>query len=244
MTKPMTLAEYLKPNTAVRPGPPSGECWTPPEKSKGLRHFKFSSKGNFRGAMVIDGVSVESESLLERKGTLVVRARPDTLRVVEQSPQIHYVDADGAVLPHTFDLTVFKTCGIVVAIDFKPADLVAKSGIREQHTVMRPQMSPRDAHEIVVITERMFSRVDVFNATLMHAMLRQTYPEDDETMLHIVGRMKGPAAVADLVRKSRAGAYGFGAVVRAIATGHLRMAEPAARRIDYNATVAPVRPEH
>jgi hypothetical protein len=244
MIRPMPLAEYLKPNTAVRPGPPSGECWTPPEKSKGLRHFKFSSKGNFRGAMVLDGVSVESESLGERKGTLVIRARPDTLRVVEQSPQIDYLGADGVVLTHTFDLKVFKTCGSTVAADFKPSALVAKSGIREQHRLMAPQMSPCDADEILVMTERMYSRIDVFNATLMHAMLRQTFPEDDETMHRIVARMNGPSAIADLVKKSRAGAYGFGAVVRAIATGHLRMSGPEACRIDYDAVVAPVRPEH
>jgi hypothetical protein len=239
MNKPMTLKEYLKPNTAVREGGPRVEWWTPPEKSKGLRHFKFTSKGNSRGAAVVDNVSVESESGQERKGMLIIRARPDTLRVVEQTPRIDYVGAGGIVLEHFFDLKVFKTCGTTVAIDFKPSKLVEKSGIREQHRLMAPQMSRRDADEILIMTERMYSRIDYFNANLMHAMARQDYPDDDETVRRLVAHMKAPAPIADIVKKSRLAAYGFGAVVRAISGGSLRMLE--VRRIDYDADVAPLR---
>jgi hypothetical protein len=235
----MTLKEYLKPNTAVREGGPPIKWWTPPEKSKGLRHFKFTSKGNSRGAAVIDGVSVESESRHERIGTLVVRARPDTLRVVEQTPRIEYVDADGIVREHYFDLKVTKTCGTSVAIDFKPSRLVKKSAIRELHRLIAPQMSPRDADNILLMTERMYSRVDKLNATLMHTMARQDYPDDDEKIRRLIARMTAPEAISDIVKKSRLAAYGFGAVVRAISAGSLRMLE--ARQIDYDAIVAPVR---
>jgi hypothetical protein len=235
----MTLKEYLKPNKAVREGGPRVDWWTPPEPSKGLRHFKITSKGNSRGAAVVDDVSVESESRQERIGMLVVRARPDTLRLVEQTPHVEYVDADGVVKEHFFYLKVFKTCGSTVAIDFKPSRLVKKSDIREQHRLMVPQMSRRDADDILIMTERMYSRIDQFNATLMHAMARQEYPDDDETVGRLVERMKAPAPIADLVKKSRLAAYGFGAIVRAISAGSLRMLE--ARQIDYDAVVAPVR---
>ena len=241
MTRPMTLKKYLKHNTAVREGGPPVEIWTPPQKSKGLRHFKFTSKGNSRGAAVIDEVSVESESGEERTGTLVIRARPDTLRVIEQTPRIDYFDADGNVKEHTFDLKVFKTSSRTVAIDFKPSKLVAKSGIREEHRLLAPQMTARDADEILIMTPRMYSSVDNHNARLMHAMARQDYPDDDEKIRRLVARMMGPAPIADLVRKSRIGPYpyGFGAVVRAISAGRLRVLED--RNIDYDVTVAPVR---
>jgi hypothetical protein len=233
----MTLKEYLTPQTAILPPAPSGEWWAPPAPSRGLRHFKFANKGSARGVAIIDDTCVESESLAERKGTLVLWARPDTLRVVEQSPQVEYVDADGVVRIHTFDLTVFRDDGIKVAADFKPAKLVNKSAIRALHKLLGPQMSPRTADELLVMTERMYTRDDVFNATLMHTLERQDYPEHDAAILKLITRMKRPAPIADLVEKSRLKSYGFGAVVRAITTGDLRVVERC--RIDYPALVAP-----
>jgi len=233
--------EYLKRNSFVRPPTVSGEWWAPTGKSRGLRHFKFASKGSSRGVTVVDGVAVESEARAERKGMLVLRARPDTLRVVEQSPQVKYVDQDGQVRIHTFDLQVHRTGGTKVAVDFKPEALVKRSGIRALHALLARQISPRDANDLLVMTERMYTAADHYNADLMHAVTRHHYPEDDEAMLRLIGRMKGPAPIADLVFRSRINGYGFNAVVRAIAAGRLRMTER--RRIEDGAIVAPVREE-
>jgi hypothetical protein len=235
----MTLKQYRKPNTAVRPPIASGECWTPPAPSRGKRHFKFASKGSGRGAAVIDGVSVESEAMAERTGQLVIRARPETVRVVEQSPQVRYVDVKGIEHTHTFDLLVFRADGTKAAVDFKPASLVERSGIREMHKLIARQITTRTADELLVMTEKFYTSDDRANATLMHAMARQEFSEDDEIVLKLITRMKRPAPIADLVAKSRLHGYGFNAVVRAIADGHLRMTERC--RIDYPAIVAPVR---
>jgi hypothetical protein len=239
MTK--TLKQYLKPNTAVRPPVPSPELWTPTARSRSKRHFKFASKASSRGVAVIDDTAVESESRGERKGTLVLRARPDTLRVVEQSPQVEYVDANGVMHTHTFDLHVFRIDGTKVAVDFKPLALVKHSGIRELHAALARQMPPRTADVLLVVTERMYTRADLYNAELMNAAARQEFPEDDEVVLKLISRMKGPAPIADLVSRSKRAGYGFNAVVRAIANGHLRMTER--RHIEYPAIVAPVRGE-
>ncbi|MCK1365175.1 hypothetical protein [Bradyrhizobium sp. 62] len=233
----MTLKQYLKPNTAVRPPVPSPEWWTPTGRSRGKRHFKFASKASSRGVAIIDDTAVESEARAERKGTLVLRARPDTLRVVEQSPQVEYVDANGVVHPHTFDLTVFRTDGKKIAVDFKPAAMVKRSGIRELHAVLVRQISPRTADQLLVLTERMYTRADLYNAELMHAIAREDFPKDDEIVLKLIRRMKGPASIADLVSRSKLGGYGFNATVRAIAAGHLRMTQR--RLIDYSAVVIP-----
>jgi hypothetical protein len=235
----MTLKEYLKPNTAVRPPVPSAEEWTPPGRSRGKRHFKFASRGSGRGAAVIDEFSVESEAIAERIGQLVIRARPDTLRIVEQSPQVEYVDEQGARRVHTFDLLVYRTGGTKAAIDFKPARLVERSGIRRMHDLIARQITARTADQLLVVTEKHHSRDDRFNATLMHTMARQEFPEDDETILSLIRRLKQPAPIADLVERSGLHGYGFNAVVRAIADGRLRLTERC--RIDYPAIVAPVR---
>jgi hypothetical protein len=238
MTK-LTLKQYLKPNTAVRPPVASGECWTPPAPSRGKRHFKFASRGSGRGAAVIDDVSVESEAIAERVGQLVIRARPETVRIVEQSPQVPYVDGEGVERVHTFDLLVFRIDNTKAAIDFKPSRLVERSGIREMHKLIARQITTRTANVLLVMTEKFHTPDDRANATLMHTMARQEFPKDDETILKLIRRMKGPAPIADLVKKSKLHGYGFNAVVRAIADGHLRMTERC--RIDYPAIVAPVR---
>lgn len=235
----MTLKEYETPQTTILQTLPSDEWWAPPAPSRGLRHFKFANKGSARGVSIIDGTCVEHESLGERKGTLVLRARPDTVRVVEQSPQVEYVDVDGVVHVHTFDLTVFRADGIKVAVDFKPAALVKRSGIRELHKLLGPQMSRRKADELLVMTERMYTRDDVFNAALMRAKLREEFPDHDAIVLKLVADMKGPAPIAEMVEKSRLKGYGFNAAVRAIAHGRLRLVGPG--RIEYPAAVEPVR---
>jgi hypothetical protein len=237
--KKMTTKQYLKPNAAIRPPVPSGETWTPTAQSGWKRTFKFTSKGSVRGFSIIDGKRVNFESRAEYKAASIIRARPDTLRIIEQSPKVEYVDADGKFRTHVFDLQVFRIGGSIVATDVTPAALVETRGIRELHALIAPQISRRVATSLLVFTERMYTRVDLYNAELMHAVGRQHFPEDDEAILTLVGRMKGPAPIADLVSKSRLNGYGFNAIVRAIATGHLTMTER--RRIDYDAVVAPVR---
>jgi len=235
----LTLKQYLKANTAVRPPVPSGEWWTETARSRGKRHFKFANKGSSRGVAVVDDTAVEGESRQERLGMLVIRARPDTRRVVEQSPQVDYVDAEGVVHVHTFDLHVYRMDGKKVGVDFKPAKLVKPSEIRELHAVLARRISPRTADELLVLTPAMYTRADVYNAELMHTLTRQEFQDDDETVLRLVRRMKDPAPIADLVARSKLAGYGFNSVVRAIAEGHLRMTER--RRIEYGAVVAPVR---
>lgn len=239
MPRPMTRKEYFKPNTAVRPPSPSEEWWTPPAASRGLRHFKFASKGSGRGVAIIDDACVESESMLERRGTLVFRHRPDTLRVVEQSPKVTYVDAEGVVSEHVFDLAVFRNDGKKIAVDFKPVGLVASSGIRVLHDLLAAQLQPMVADELLVVTERSYTRIDLFNAKLKHAAARQDYPADDAAILRLVARMKAPVPIADLVKQSRRAGYGFNAVVRALSAGHLRLTEENGK-IEYQAVVAAV----
>jgi hypothetical protein len=237
--KKMTTKQYLKPNAAIRPPVPSGEIWTPTAQSGWKRTFKLTSKGSVRGFSIFDGKRVNFESRGEYKAASIIRARPDTLRVVEQSPKIEYLDADGKVRTHVFDLQVFRIGHCIVAVDVTPAALVETRGIRELHALIAPQISRRVATSLLVFTERMYTRADLYNAELMHAVGRQHFPEDDEAILKLVSRMKGPALVADLVSKSRLNGYGFNAIVRAIAAGHLKVTER--RRIDYGAVVAPVR---
>lgn len=186
--------------------------------------------------LIIDDRCVEFESRLERKAILVVRARTDTLKVVEQSPRVEFVDGDGVLREHVFDLLVTASHR-KIAIDVKPAAKVKSSGIRDLHRIIAPQMPPGIADELLVMTEKKFKRADLYNAELIHAAFRQNYPKDDEAVLRLIGRMKGPASIADLVARSKLHGYGFNAIVRAIGSGRLRMV--GRKMIDYDALVAP-----
>lgn len=235
--KKITKTQYLKHNDAVRPPAPSGDVWTPPQPSKGERKFKLTSKGSVRGFVVIDGVRVDFESRAEYKAFLVIRSRLDTMKVVEQSPRVQYLDGVGKLRTHVFDLKVFRRDGSVVAVDVKPAAKVKSSGIRETHALIAGQISPRVASRLLVFTERMYTPADFYNAELLLGVVRQHCPEHDEAILKLVARMKGPMTVGDLVAKSRLAGYGFNAVVRIIAAGRLVMTER--RRIEYGAVVVP-----
>jgi hypothetical protein len=235
----LNLKNYLKQNDVVRLPGPEGEWWTPTARSRGKRQFKFSTKSSQHSVAVIDGVAVNAESRLERKGILVLRARPDTVSVVEQSPQITYVDADGVLREHTFDVLVARTDGKKIAVDIKPSSLVKSSCIRELHAILLSQMPHRTADALLVLTDRMFTAADFYNAELMNMAAKQKFPNDDVVILDLVRRMKSAAPIADLVKRSGLYGYGFNAVVRAIAAGQLRMT--ARIHIDYPAVVAPVR---
>jgi hypothetical protein len=219
----MTLKEYLNPNTAVREPVLSPEWWTPPAPSLGLRHFTFASKASSRGVLIADNRCIEFESRLERNVTLVFLARPDTLRVIEQSPRVEWVDENGGVREHIFDLQVDRRDGVRIAADVKPSAKVSSSGIRRLHSAIAVQMSPKVAGQLLVITEKKLSRADLYNAELIHSVFRNHFPDDDKVILALIRKMKGPAPISDLVAQSGLQGYGFNAVVRAIAAGHLSL---------------------
>lgn len=239
----MTKKEYLRPNTAVRAPIPSEEWWTPPEPSQWLREFKFASKASMRGVLIAYNRCINWESGGERDALLKFLADRDTIKVVEQTPRVEWVDEYGEVHEHTFDLLVTSRVSrsVVkrVAVDVKPAAKVKSSGIRKLHDVIAQQLSPEVADELLVFTEKKFTRADRYNVGLFHSVFKQEYPDDDRVILGLIKKMKGPSPIADLVAASKLAGYGFNACARAIAVGHLALVSPV--HITHSAIVAPVR---
>lgn len=231
--------EYMRPTVAIRPPVPSPELWTPPAESGWLREFKFASKASTRGVLVAYGRQINFESRGERNALLKFLADRDTINVVEQTPRVEWVDEDGVVHQHFFDMLVTKRVGrdvAKVAVDVKPAAKVASSGIRELHAFLAGQMRRGTADELLVFTEKKFTQADLYNVELFHSVFRQEYPDDDAVILGLIRKMKGPAEIADLVAASGLGGYGLNAVARAIAVGHLALVDPV--RITRHAVVS------
>jgi hypothetical protein len=239
----MTKKEYLRPNTAVRQPIPSEEWWTPPEESQWLREFKFASKASSRGVLIAYNRRIHWESGGERDALLKFLADRRTLKIVEQSPRVEWVDEYGEVHEHVFDMLVTSRVSrsVVkrVAVDVKPAAKVKSSGIRKLHDVIAQQLSPEVADELLVFTEKKFTRADRYNVGLFHSVFKQEYPDDDRVILGLIKKMKGPSPIADLVAASKLAGYGFNACARAIAVGHLALVSPV--HITHSAIVAPVR---
>ena len=239
----MTKKEYLRPNTAVRPPISSDEWWTPPEPSQWLREFKFASKASTRGVLVVKNRCINFESGGERDALLKFLADRRTLKVVEQTPKVEWVDEYGEVHEHVFDMLVTKRVSsnaiMRVAVDVKPAAKVKSSGIRTLHKVIGRQISPEVADELLVFTEKKLTRADRYNVGLFHSVFKQEYPDDDRVILGLIRKMKDPCPIADLVTASKLAGYGFNASVRAIAVGHLALVSSV--HITRKAIVAPVR---
>lgn len=124
-----------------------------------------------------------------------------------------------------------------VAVDVKPSAKVESSGIKRLHATIAQQLDPEIADELLLFTEKKFTRADLYNVELFHAVFKQKYPEDDKVVLGLIKKMKGPAPIADLVKASGLDGYGFNAIARAIAVGHLALLKPVL--ITHRAVVAP-----
>ena len=217
-----SLDEYLKPNPFLRPPRPTPELWTPPESSRGLRAVPMRSRGSSHGHIVLVECLLDFESRLERNVALAVLARPDTDWVVEQSPRVEWVDDDGEVHEHTFDLHVMRTDGTRSAVFVKPSELF-KPSMRRMLKLIATQMSPSVAQQVVPITEKNLTRADLHNAELIQEVRREPYREDDAVIADLVADLNGPVRIAELVENSGLNGFGFRAVVRAIADGKLRL---------------------
>jgi len=216
------LEEYLKPNPWLRPPRPTPELWAPPEPSRGLRDVPLVSRGSSHGHIVLDDCWLDFESRLERNVALSFLARPDTARVVEQTPRVVYRDDDGEWHEHVFDLYVTRRDGVKSAVFVKPSALL-RPAHRRMLELIAAQMSPQIAQMVLIVTEKKLDRAALYNAELIQEVGRDPDPDDDAAIAGLISGMTGPLKIDDLVEASGLHGYGFRAVVRAIAAGKVRL---------------------
>lgn len=220
------LEEYLRPNPHLREPRPCPEFWIPPLPSQGMRALPLVSRGSSHGHVVLDDRWLDFESRLERNVFLAFAARHDTRHLVEQTPRVVFRDDDGVYREHVFDLQVTKTDGLKYACFVKPAALVRPIH-RRMLALIAEQTSPKVVQRILPpITERKLTAVDLYNAEIIQEYLRFPDPDDDEVVCDLIGRMREPTKIDDLVNASGLHGYGFRAVVRAIAARKVRLLTP------------------
>lgn len=231
----MTLEDYLRPDPSLRPPLPTPRLWKPPARTRATLLPAVRSRGSSRGSIMRSGREYVFHSGLEHTVGYVLSTRPDTADLWDQPPAVVYVDDAGISCRHTFDWLVTRTDGVKVAIAVKPAARVEKSGIRRVLDLCSMQIPTSFANRLLLMTEKDITAAEKHNASLIHSVSRAPFEDDDRVVDALIAHLKGDVTIGTLVEASGLDGWGFGAVVRAIASRRLLMT--GAGRIDYATVV-------
>ncbi|WP_198135107.1 TnsA endonuclease N-terminal domain-containing protein [Rhodopseudomonas palustris] len=233
--QPYTLDQYLAPDPCIRDPLPSPTVIRLPRDTRASRKIALRSKGSARAGIVIDDHITYAESHLEFQAMLAYSAHPDVVEVREQPPSIEYVDDDGEVHDHTFDLAVTCADGRRVAVFAKPAAKVARRDSDRQVELLAAQTPREFADEIKLLTENDLTDVDRFNAAAIRRARQRPDPADDEAIQPIIDALRGPTTIGHLMQAAGIGSWSYDAIVRAVADRRLVLVEHTA--LDHDAVV-------
>ena len=198
--------------------------WREPSRSVATRRRSGKSKAACRPILVTDDWrELLCESELEAAVALVLMARPDCARLVEQPAGVGYVDASGKVRHHTFDFLLELHSGRRVAVAAKPQAIADQSGLAGLLKRVAAQVDPAFADGVLLVTDAMLSRQTVANARLLHDSRRNRNPIHDRLVRDVAASLNGAASIEAVRRAAGLEAHdqGFYAVVRAVGDGVL-----------------------
>ena len=162
------------------------------------------------------------ESKLEQRVFFLLAARPDTYDIQEQPPAITYTDKQGRARNHHFDFRLTQRTGLRLAVAVKSAGMVERRGFREELQLIRAATPLSFAKEVVLVTDRSFSRAEALNAERLHEFRRVPDPDADAAIAALLADLTTDTTIASLVEASRMEGRGFRATFRAIYAGLAR----------------------
>ena len=167
-----------------------------------------------------------SESGLEFFTSQLALARPDVVSVIPQPESIPFMDKRGKTRHHTFDLLLEHNDGTRTAVAVKPFDRVINSDFRETLSVIAGQMPQSFADRACLVTDRSFTRVQIFNAAMYADFSKDQDPEADRCLLSLSSQLIGSMTIESLIALSGYGGAMFRAIVRQLFGGILRLDSP------------------
>ncbi len=167
-----------------------------------------------------------SESGPEFFTSQLALASPDIVSVIPQPERISFIDKRGKKRHHTFDLLLEHSDGKKTAVAVKPFDRVINSDFRETLSVIAGQMPSSFADRVCLVTDRSFTRVQIFNAAMFVDFSKDQDPEADKRLLSISEDLIGTMTIASIVALSGHGGAMFRAVVRQLFGGMLQLVSP------------------
>ena len=220
----MTTTTHLARFPMATP-PSTADVWYPPAESKACRKPALKSRGSSRGAIVGPDNRVRVyESFLEARAMLVLMARSDVAQIEEQQTA-WYVDASGKNRWHVFDFLVTKTTGERIAVAVKPSQKAESLGLVDILKDIARRISRRFADRVVLMTERSFDRVSVFNAEAELSSLHCPATSADAEVMRVVESMAGAATIGAIAAATGFAGEAFWAIVRLIAKGVLKLVQ-------------------
>ena len=195
-----------------------------PEVSRGDRKTQVGSTQHFTGGGVFgdgSGVRVGTESNLEKKGLLLLSARPTTLDVVEQVA-FEWYDEHGEYHTHYMDLVAKQTDDRVVGYAVRPSQRAGHKYTSKLARIKQQAIRVGVVNDFRLFTEQDVCPVELFNAELIHAVRRPDFFADP-VLRDVAGKSVGVTTIGDLVDRSGLDGMGFRATVRLIKSGHLQM---------------------
>ena len=218
------------------------ELWYPTGQSLGTRATAWRSRFATTGFLVepdADGNDrvINFESRLEKYGIEAFAMDPAIATVIEQAPRVEYHDDDGECHHHTFDCLTIGTDGIRTAVALKHSKRAIRAGIYRTVRLIAGQIDRSVADRVVVMTELDFSPVERANAELVHEVRRHPVPAHDALVRAVAAEILGTVTVRAVAEATGLPlAEGFRAVVRVLADGGLRLADPASL-IDHETSI-------
>lgn len=214
--------------------------FVPPAQSRCTRFINLRGRGSQRGAITatFDGIArmVVFESLLELHCLHLLLADTSVVDIWDQPPPIRFRNIHGTWTDHTLDYLANYVDGREIGYAVKPRRHVFDE--HGQPTEFRRNMGrvrTAAAHEIRIVTEKSFSRVQVQDARTMHRWFRQPDTEADAIVRGLLPTLHGCFPIRTIRDLSGLEGRAFGAVVRAYREGLLVKAEK--KRLDIGTLV-------
>ncbi|WP_338610600.1 TnsA endonuclease N-terminal domain-containing protein [Pelagibacterium nitratireducens] len=222
-----------------------GMPFHPVEPSRATRKISLRGRFSFRGALVWKFRGSERiftyESLLECTTLHVLLTDRHVVDIWDQAPPVTYFDELGESHTHTFDFLVTYACGKQIGYAVKPHDRayrVEENGFRPFVDQMA-RVRRACGHEVRIVTEKSFSRVQDRDAELTFHYLRRPDNEADAAVLEAAHTLNGIYPLKTLRKISGVGPRFFGSVVRLIAAG--KLAKRSVTRLDPDSKIETVR---
>jgi hypothetical protein len=205
-----------------------------PGESRSSRNVHSKSRGACRPSVVVHNREIMCESGLERDAALIIAADPDVVELREQPPAVAWVDAEGTLTRHTFDLLATLRSGKKIAIAVKPMEVAKRTRFLQTLSLIAQQLPRSFADGVKLVTDYDLPQDHVHNAVLFKQSLRTSNPAHDELIKRLLAEHKY-ATIGQIVEASDLEGQAFQAIIRLIATGVVRVIDNA--RIGYLARI-------
>lgn len=239
-SKVTTVGESLKPNRNFVPVQDTPTEYLTAHRTRGTRliELKGNNRGSFIGSLTawINGhwQVIVFESRHELMTAYILLTHPELQDLWEQAERVRFLGADGKWHYHTFDFLV-TIDGKKYAIACKMESSAERLDFRTTLGLVADQ-NDQFADEVVLVTEKAFSREWALEAELRHFVGSEVDDETDAIVLTILRTIETSTTIREIVAASGRKGKAWRSLVRLIQKGYAQTV-PGTRIDDYDTVI-------